>query len=163
MIPTGVYDELKRLAAATLRHERRDHTHQPTSLANEAFLRIGPGAQALEREALLHLAANAMREILVDHARRRLAQKRGGDVHRVALAPDTLIDRRSPEDLIAVDEAMRRLEALDPSLAQIVNLRYFGGLAESETAEQLGVSVRTVSRRWRIARMYLARDLGWVT
>lgn len=157
---TAVYDELRDLAAACLRRERRDHTHQPTSLANEAYLRIGPSAPSLERSELLRLAARAMREVLVDHARRRMALKRGAGARRVMLTPESAVDRRTPDDLVAVDEALRRLEALDPGLAQIVDLRYFGGLAEAEVAAHLGISIRSVSRRWRVARMFLARDLG---
>ncbi|MFM9995242.1 MAG: ECF-type sigma factor [Phycisphaerales bacterium] len=156
-----VYAELRTLAASCLRRERRDHTHQPTSLANEAYLRLGPRAREMERGELIGLASRAMRQVLVDHARRRVAQKRGSGGSRVALEPDTAIDRRAPEDLLAVDDALARLAAIDPALAELIELRYFGGLGEADAAEHLGVSLRTVSRRWRIAKMCLARELGW--
>jgi RNA polymerase sigma factor (TIGR02999 family) len=160
MNASALYDELRTLAAACLRRERRDHTHQATSLANEAYVRIGTPVAGLDRAELLRLASRAMREILVDHARRRVAQKRGGGARRTPLTPSAAVDRRSPESVVAVDEALSRLEQVDPALAEVVSLRYFGGLDEAEVAQQLGVSLRTVSRRWKIARMYLARDLG---
>jgi RNA polymerase sigma factor (TIGR02999 family) len=155
-----VYDELRRLAGSCLRRERRDHTHQPTSLANEAYLRLGPRALELERADLLRLASRAMRQVLVDHARRRLAAKRGGGSGRMPLEPDSVVDGRSPEDLLGVDEALVRMHETDPVLAELIELRYFGGLSEVETAAHLGISTRSVSRRWRVARMLLARELG---
>lgn len=159
-VSAEVYAELRRLAAACLRRERRDHTHQPTSLANEAFTRLGPRAATMDRAELIRLASRAMRQVLVDHARRRLAVKRGGGGRRLPLEPDAAIDRRTPEGVVSLHEALERLERDDPDLAEIVELRCFGGLGENEAAEHLGVSVRTISRRWRLARMYLARDLG---
>ena len=155
-----VYAELRRLAAACLRGERRDHTHQPTSLANEAYARLGPRAGAMDRAELIRLASRAMRQVLVDHARRRLALKRGGGGRRVTLEAGTAVDRRTPESIVSLHESLERLETDDPALAEIVELRCFGGLGEAEAADHLGVSVRTISRRWRLARMYLARDLG---
>jgi RNA polymerase sigma factor (TIGR02999 family) len=151
-----LYDRLRSLAAAWLDRERTDHTHQPTSLANEAYIRLAPNAPS--GADLLPLAAHVMRQVLVDHARRRNAAKRGGDWRRVRL-DDTPADDASPDDLLAVHDALERLDRLDPQLARIVELRFFGGLSESETAACLDVSTRTVSRAWRVARMFLARHL----
>jgi RNA polymerase sigma factor (TIGR02999 family) len=160
MLDQDVFDQLRSLAARCLRRERRGHTHQPTSLANEAFLRLGNGVRELERGELLRLASRAMRQVLVDHARRRLAQKRGGAGKRVPLTPESAVARDDPASVLGVDEALTRLASIDPALAEVVELRYFGGLGEQEAAAELGVSVRTVSRRWHVARLYLARELG---
>lgn len=159
MFDQAVFDQLRTLAARALRRERRGHTHQPTSLASEAFLRLGSRAADLGRGELLGLASRAMRQVLVDHARRRVALKRGGVSRRVDLRPGSAVGGDDPSVVLAVDDALSSLAHIDASLAEVVELRYFGGLGEEQTAEHLGVSVRTVSRRWRVARMYLARAL----
>jgi RNA polymerase sigma factor (TIGR02999 family) len=159
MLDQAVFDQLRTLAARVLRRERRGHTHQPTSLASEAFLRLGERANDMDRAELIGLASRAMRQVLVDHARRRVAQKRGGAACRVPLTPDTAVRRDDPGAVLAVDEALSSLSRVDPALAEVVELRYFGGLDEAETAAHIGVSLRTVSRRWQVARMFLARTL----
>lgn len=150
-----LYDRLRSLAAAWLHHERPDHTHQPTSLANEAYLRMTPYAR--EGAEVLPLAARVMRQILVDHARRRSSLKRGGSWKRIELAD---VPATSPVvDVLVVHEAVTDLERMDPELARIVELKFFGGMSEAEIATYLGVSTRTVSRAWRVARLFLSRRL----
>jgi len=151
-----LYDRLRGLAAAWLHRERPDHTHQPTSLVNEACLRMAPYAR--DADDLLPLAARVMRQILVDHARRRSSLKRGGDRRRVDLR-DVPVVERPTLDVILVHEALADLEGMDPELARIVELKFFGGMAEAEIATCLGVSTRTVSRSWRVARLFLSRRL----
>jgi RNA polymerase sigma factor (TIGR02999 family) len=155
-----VYDALRRLAARQLRDERAGHTLQPTALVHEAYLRIvgsDPG-RVENRVHFLALAAKAMRRILIDHARRRAAEKRAGDLHRVTLT-DVLADSREDDqrqvDAIALDDALQRLETIRPRAAQVVELRYFGGLTLDETAEVLSVTAKTVSRQWNTARLWL--------
>jgi RNA polymerase sigma-70 factor, ECF subfamily len=159
------YDELRRLATGYLSRERRAHTLQPTALVHEALARLmaGRGAGALagmDRGEYVAAVARAMRLVLVDHARRRGAQKRGGARHRVPLDDSLALYEESASDLLALDEALERLAALDPELARMVELRFFGGLTEEETAREMGVSSRTVTRAWRFARVWLARELG---
>jgi RNA polymerase sigma factor (TIGR02999 family) len=145
------------VASACLRSERVDHTHQATSLAHEAYVRLCrfggmPGASDLAAHA-----ARIMRQVLVDHARKRRALKRSSGVRQpLAGCEATAPERPACDD---VDDALRQLERLDLDLARVVELRYFGGLTEVETARVLGASVSTVSRRWRVARMFLAREL----
>jgi RNA polymerase sigma factor (TIGR02999 family) len=152
-ISPEVYDRLRRMAAAWLAHERPDHTHQPTSLANEAYLRLAPHLRA--DADLLPLAAHVMRQVLVDHARRHNARKRAGSRKRAPL-PDIQTNATPAIDVIIVHEALEESERLDPQLASVVELRFFGGLSEAETAAHLGVSTRTVSRAWRVARLFLS-------
>lgn len=160
----AVYAELHALARRHLGGERSGHTLQPTALIHEAFLRLatanaGPGSAA-DRRQFLALAARAMRQVLVDHARRHRAGKRsGGSWRRVTLHQELLSDHGTEVDVVALHGALERLAALDPNLAQIVELRFFGGLGIDETAALLGVSDRTVDRHWRIARGWLAREL----
>lgn len=161
-----VYEELRRIAAARLRTERDGHTLQPTALVNEAYMKLAasPGAGIQDRSHFLSIAARAMRQVLVDHARRRDAAKRGAGV-----APATLTGRRlaSPGDdseldsdeLLALDAALDRLDAFDPRLRQVVELRYFGGLTDTEVGEALGVTRRTVQRDWTRARAWLYGEL----
>jgi RNA polymerase sigma factor (TIGR02999 family) len=155
------YASLREVAAACLRGERPDHTHQPTSLAHEAYMRLRRFGGVPGDDELASHAARVMRQVLVDHARKRRARKRSVGGQRVSLRACEVISDgvRQPVDCWDVDGALRHLEALDPDLALVVELRYFGGLSEPETARVLGASVSTVSRRWRIARMFLAREL----
>lgn len=152
-----VYDQLKALAASQLRRERSDHSLQTTALVNEAYLRlVGSSADAWEdRGHFFRAAAEAMRRILIEHARARAREKRGGDRARVSLSDVGPGPWDAPERLLALDEALRRLEERDPRSAEVVQLRYFGGLSVRETAEALGLSDRTVKREWAFARAWL--------
>jgi len=156
-----VYRELRSLAAAYLRRERRDHTLQPTGLVHEAYLRLvdQTQVQSHNRAQFFAIAANLMRQILVNHARHHRAAKRGGG-NKVALAEDAAVVQQRGVDFIALDEALEKLAQLDPRQSRIVELRFFGGLTEDEIAEVLGVSAITVKRDWRIARAVLNRQLG---
>jgi RNA polymerase sigma factor (TIGR02999 family) len=158
-----VYDELRAIAAAQMRGERRDHTLQPTALVHEAFLRLSEQRrrQWKERRQFFAVASRLMRQVLVDHARTRRASKRGGDVARVEVTSlDALPSPSEVFDVLALDEALTRLTALQPRLARVVELRFFGGLEVEETAELLGCSPRTVKRDWSLARAWLIRELG---
>jgi len=161
LIPV-VYDELKRLAASQLRNERPDHTLSPTGLVHEAFFRI-VDQRVVGWDGRAHffgIAAQAMRRILVDHARRRNAHKRGQHL-QVTLPDEAAVGAPAPsEEVVAVDEALQRLALLDPRQAKLVELRYFVGLSIEETAEVLGVSAATVKRDWALARAWLQRELG---
>ncbi|MBL8725703.1 MAG: sigma-70 family RNA polymerase sigma factor [Planctomycetes bacterium] len=156
-----VYQELRELAKQALRGERRDHTLQPTALVHEAFLRlVGPNQLPWQNRAhFFGAAAQAMRRILVDHARARAAQKRGGAaVREAALALDGLPDPRSDDaaaGFLLLDDALERLAMAFPDAAQVVHLRYFAGLDVAETAAALGVSEPTVKRTWAFARGWL--------
>ena len=157
-----VYGELRQLAARQLRDERPDHTLSPTSLVHEAFLKL-TGNTPVSWESRSHffgVAAQAMRRILVDHARRRTAQKRGRQ-HQITLdtaAQDAL--PTSSDDILGVDEALERLALLDARQARVVELRYFVGLSIEETAEVIGTSIATVKRDWMVARAWLQRELS---
>lgn len=156
-----VYDELCRLAGSYLRRERADHTLQPTALAHEAWMRMVDATRVVwrDRAQFLAIAARTMRQILVDHARAHRAQKRGGDAVRVTLS-DAQADFGRPDlDVLAVDEALDALAALDERKARVVELRFFGGLTEEEAAHALGVSQTTVENDWRFARAWLHRRL----
>jgi RNA polymerase sigma-70 factor, ECF subfamily len=155
-----VYAELRRVAAAYLRRERPGQTLQPTALVNEAYVRLaGQHPRFQNRAHFCAIAANAMRQILVERARARHAQKRGGGAARVTLDEGLARAPEPPVDLGALDQALTRLAALDPQQARIVELRFFGGLSVEETAEALGVSPATVKRHWSVARAWLAREL----
>jgi RNA polymerase sigma-70 factor (ECF subfamily) len=149
------------MASVELRRERPDHTLSPTALVNEAWLRLGGGQASWEnRSHFFGAAARAMRRILVDHARQRSAQKRRRD-QQVTLEPEAIGAAEPPGDeVIAVDEALERLAALDPRQAEIVELRYFVGLSIPDTAAALGISPATVKRDWALARAWLHRELG---
>lgn len=157
-----VYAELRDLAHRYLSVERPGHTLQPTALVHEAYLRISAQTSrlALDRAELIAAAAGAMRLVLVDHARRRRAEKRGGSARRVPLDDVLASYEERAIDLVAVDDALQRLTNVDPDLARLVELRFFGGLSEEDIASVLGVSARTVRRGWRTARLWLARELG---
>ncbi|MFT7463298.1 MAG: RNA polymerase sigma-70 factor (ECF subfamily) [Pseudohongiellaceae bacterium] len=157
-----LYDELRRLAAQHLRRERAAHTLQPTALAHEAWLRLSHTSNPEQRQgraAFLAAAAVTIRRILVDHARSRGAAKRGGHWARVDVElTDT--SPAEPVDMLWLDEALLALAALHPRQAQVVELRFFGGLSGDETAAALDVSPRTVDGDWRVARAWLAARLG---
>jgi len=156
-----VYDELRRRAGAYLRQEREDHTLQPTALVHEVCLRL-IGATSLNWESRSHffaVAANMMRRILVDHARQRLAQRRGGGLRTVALDEAAVPEAAPGVDLLALDAALGRLAELDGRQSRVVELRYFGGLTVDETARVLGVSTPTVKRDWATARAWLYREI----
>jgi RNA polymerase sigma factor (TIGR02999 family) len=159
-----VYDELKRLAASYMRRERTGQTLQATALVHEAYLRLAAARDRpwTGRTHFLAIAAISMRQILVDRARRRGANKRGGTRERITLDESLLSDASAggTVDVVALDEALERLAALDPQQARIVELRYFGGLTVEETAEVVGVSPATVKRQWTVARAYLKRALA---
>lgn len=157
-----VYDELRRQAARHLRRERRDHTLRPTGLVHEAYLRLVEQRQAVwqNRSQFFAVAARVMRRILVDHARRHLAHKRGGSRCRVSLdEADGAALPAADVDLIALEQALTELAALDGGMARIVELRFFAGLSLPETAAVLEVSESTVSREWRMARAWLYRRI----
>lgn len=159
-----VYDELRRLAAAQMARENPGHTLNATALVHEAYLRLvgdaaKPHAPWEGRRHFLEAASLAMRRILVEAARRRKAQKRGGDAARLDLEEWQLALPEPREDLVALDEAMQRLAAADAPAAQLVQLRYFGGCSMLDAAEVLGVSPRTAHRLWAYARAFLHREL----
>ena len=154
-----VHDELRRLAARLMADERAGHTLQATALLHEAWLRLcGPGASYDDRAHFLRVAATAMRHVLVDHARGRAALKRAGG-RRVDLDADALAGRDDAASVLAVDHALQRLQAVDPQLGQLVEMRFFGGLDNSSAAAALGISLRSVERGWRTARAFLVREL----
>ncbi len=156
-----VYEELHRQAARYLKHERQDHTLQTTALVHEAYVRLidQAGVRWQNRAHFYAIAAEMMRRILVDHARRRRAAKRGGDAVKVTLNEAVQADSEQNLDLIAVDEALNKLAGLDQQQARVVELRFFGGLNVDETAEVLGISERTVKRDWRVAKAWIRREL----
>jgi RNA polymerase sigma factor (TIGR02999 family) len=156
-----VYAELRRLAAARLTEERPGHTLDPTALVHEAYLRLVGGQTFDGRGHFFAAAAEAMRRILVDAARRRNAAKRGGALNRVEVAEVTLAAPEGPPvgDLLALDDALDRLTAEHPEKADLVKLRYFAGLTIEEAATALGVSPATAKRHWTYARAWLFREL----
>lgn len=152
-----VYDELRSVAARQLRRERTGHTLHPTALVHEAYMKLaGGGLAAVNRSHFLAIAARAMRQVLVDHARRRGARKRGGEWHATTLTDGSASIELAPEEIIALDRA---LETLEPRQRQVVECRFFGGMEESEIAEALDVSERTVRRDWVKARAWLYREI----
>jgi RNA polymerase sigma factor (TIGR02999 family) len=159
-----VYRELRRLAAAYIRHERKDHTLQATALVHEAYLRMvdQTHVRSPSRAQFFAIAANLMRQILVHHARKHRAAKRGGG-NRVELDETSAVAAQRGVDLISLDAALKQLAQLNPRQSRVVELRYFGGLTEDEIAEVLGVSTMSVKRDWRIAKAELHRQLDPVT
>lgn len=157
-----VYKQLHRLATSYMRHERQDHTLQPTALVNEAYVRLvaQENREWRDRAHFFGVAARLMREILVDHARARQAEKRGGLAKKLSLDPTLEFSSGKSRELIALDDALRDLERFDPQQGRIVELRFFGGLTVEETAEVLGVSPRTVKRDWSVARAWLHGQLS---
>ena len=158
-----VYDELRRIAQVRLAGERREHTLQATALVHEAWMRLfgATGAGFESRAHFFGAAGEAMRRILVDHARRRLAAKRGAGKAPEALPEEGILGRsRDPAEIVAVHEALLRMEEGQPRAASIVRLRFFAGFELPEIAEALDLSLRTVEREWAYARARLHRDLG---
>lgn len=158
----AVQAELRRIALHYLRRERPDHTLQPTALINEAYLRLIDG-QAVKWESRAHffgIAANLMRQILVDHARRRLQLKRGGHVLRVSMTAAEAMPLQKDAEILALDEALNRLASFDPQKSRIIELRYFAVLSEEETSAALKISLRTLQRESRLARAWLLNQLG---
>ena len=152
-----VYGELRKLALSYLRRERSDHTLQPTALIHEAYLRLVDQnvPQWRSRSHFFGVAAQLMRQILVDHARARSAAKRGGGEAKLSLDQGIQYSEERPEQLVALDDALTDLAKLDPRKSKIVELRYFGGLSVEETAEAMGISVATVGRELRFAEAWL--------
>jgi RNA polymerase sigma factor (TIGR02999 family) len=158
-----VYEQLRALAGRKMRQERPDQTLQATALVHEAYLRLVDTTKVQLWESRWHFfaaAAESMRRILVDNARRRGRLKRGGELNRVDFDKIDLTINDPPEELIALDEALTRLAKKHPQKAQLVNLRYFGGLTHEESAQALGMSTSTADRHWAFARAWLYRDMS---
>ena len=157
-----LYDELRALASTLLRNERLAHTLQPTALAHEAWVKLVDADQVKwqGRAHFMALAARVMRRVLIDHARKRDAEKRGGGRRRVTLCDDTPVLGGSEIDLLALDEALTALAAVDARKSRVVELRFFSGMTMPEVAEALGVSLSTAEDDWFFARAWLGRRLG---
>jgi RNA polymerase sigma factor (TIGR02999 family) len=157
-----LYSELERLAAVQMRNERKDHTFSPNALVHEVWLRLTPvGAKFENRNHFLSVCARAMRRVLVDHARAHRAARRGGPQGIVHL--DTGVDPPMPmpdDQLVALDEALSRLAEINPRAAEVIELRFFGGLTESEVASLLNLARRTVNRDWELARAWLFKEIS---
>ena len=160
-----VYDELRRLAADKLAREGPGQTLQPTALVHEAYLRLVAADKGREWAGRTHFfaaAAEAMRRILVDHARHKKSQKRGGDRARAEFREDALAAPEGADEVLAVDEALAGLAAADPQAAELVKLRYFAGLSIDQAAQTLNISPRSADRLWAYARAWLQRAVGGV-
>ena len=161
-----IYDELRRRAAAYLRRERPNHTLQPTALVHEAYLKLIDQRQDnwASRDHFFAIAAQAMRRILVDHARGRHRQKRGGSNEDLPLEDALLAAADEANvDLIALDEAMKKLAKLDPQQERVVELRYFGGMSLDEAADAMSISRATAARDWQVAKAWLHREMTRTT
>ena len=157
-----VYEQLRRLAGSMLNHESPGQTLQPTALVHETYLRMADQTR-VDWKGKTHffaIGAKMMRRILVDHARGKKRHKRGGDVSRIPLTDDLCVTSRNDEDILAVEDALTKLAELDPRQAEIVELRFFGGLTVEEVAEVLRVSKRTVEAEWTMVRAWLRRELS---
>lgn len=156
-----VYDELRRIASQQFKGERGGHTLQATAVVHEAYLRLSgqKGLSFPSRSHFFAFAAHLIRRILVDHARHHNREKRGGGWERLTLSEAGVFLPRQGTDLESLDDALSRLERLDPQKAAVVELRFFGGLTLDETAEQLGISPETVSRQWRRAKAWLTTQM----
>ena len=156
-----VEGELRRLARAYMRRERRDHTLQATALVNEAFLRLTDARRVRwqDRAHFLGISARLMRRVLVDHARARGYRKRGGGAQHVTLDEGLVLSPEPAVDVLALDRALEALAAVDVRKSRVIELRFFGGLSVEETAEVLHVSADTVKRDWRLAKLWLLREL----
>ena len=160
-VMTLVYNELRQLAASHLRRERSNHTLQATALVHEAYLRLveQDSVSWQNRHHFFGAAANLMRRILVDHARGHAAEKRGSGIARVPLTEAIAMSQQQPAELLALDESLTRLAAVDPQQGRIVELRVFAGLSVEETAAVLGISPATVKRDWAVAKAWLLREI----
>jgi RNA polymerase sigma-70 factor (ECF subfamily) len=160
-ISASIYRELRKLAAAKMRSERDNHTLQPTALVHEAYLRLAdqPDSVWKDRGRILGLAAQAMRHILVDHARARATEKRGAGTVQISVNEGVLSSRDSFFDVLTIDEALSRLSAFDSRQAKVLELHFFGGLSIEEIAQELKISPRTIARDWAMARAWLRRQL----
>lgn len=157
-----IHGELRKLAHHYMSRERAGHTLQTSALVNEVYLRLIDG-QSVRWESRAHffgIASRAMRQILVDYARSRGAQKRGGDAVRVELNEAAQLSREPASEIVALDEALNELAEFDERLSRVVELRFFGGLSVEETADVLGVHANTVVKDWRVAKAWLRRSLG---
>lgn len=157
-----IYDELRRLAGTYLRRERSDHTLQPTALVHEAYMKLIDQNRVKwqNRAHFFGIAAQVMRRILMDHARKHTAEKRGGDAELLPIEDEILVvSHNRSSDLVALDDALLELAKMDPDKAKIVELRYFGGLSIEETAEVMGLSVPTINRHWKFAKTWLYTEL----
>jgi RNA polymerase sigma-70 factor (ECF subfamily) len=156
-----VHAELRRIARRHMGHERNGHTLQPTALVNEAYLKLidAQHVQWQDRAHFFAMSSRLMRRVLVDAARARGYQKRGGGAHQVTLDERRVGAKEQAADVVALDDALTALAAIDERKSQVVEMRYFGGLSIEETAEALGVSVRTVKRDWTMAKLWLLREL----
>ncbi len=157
-----VYDELKRQARRYLNRERPDHTLQPTALVHEAYLKL-VDQTSLAVENRMHfyaVASRVMRQILVDHARAHKAEKRGGAAQRFSLEDVHILPEQGAADLLELDEALKKLEAIDERKCRVVDMRFFGGLNEQEIAKVLGINEKTVRRDWQFAKLWLFRELS---
>ena len=157
-----IYGELHRLASSQMRRQPSDHTLQPTALVHEAYLRLmGTGeVRWSDRAHFLTAAARAMRSVLVDFARRRMAKKRSAPGKRITLDDATHAGNHAAEEVLAVHEALEKLDRVDPQGSRVVQLRFFGGLSAEETAEGMGLTARTVFRAWEHARSWLQREMS---
>ena len=156
-----LYDELRFLARKHLRRERPDHTLNTTALVNEAYLRLVQQRRlgVEDRRGFFGIASSTMRRILVDYARARKRLKRGGDQQPVPLEEAMFLSEREAEEVLVLDEALTRLEAINPRGSQVIQHRFFGGLTLEETAEVMEISVPTVHRAWRAARNWLRKEI----
>jgi RNA polymerase sigma-70 factor (ECF subfamily) len=157
-----LYEDLHSQASRLMRGQLANHTLQPTALVNEAYLRLarGGGGHWADRQHFLAVAAKAMRCVVVDHARGKQRKKRGGDAVAVPLSSLTLAFENHVVDLIALDEALHKLDERDARAARVVELRFFGGLSVAEAAAVLGAPVRSMERDWELARAWLFRELS---
>lgn len=157
-----IYQELKRMAGSQLRRERPGHTLQATALVHEAYLKLVDQRQVSwqNRAHFFGVASQIMRRVLMDYAKSQKREKRGGGAHKTSLDEALVVAEDRASDLIQIDEALARLEELDPRQAKVVELRFFGGLSVEETAEAMGISAPTVKREWAMARAWLHRELS---
>jgi RNA polymerase sigma factor (TIGR02999 family) len=157
-----VYQELRRMAAGYMQRERPNHTLQATALVNEAYLRLVGGERPTpqNRAHFLAIAAHTMRQVLMDYGRQHRAGKRGGGAQPVDFDAELLVASDSLEDVLAVNEALERLEKFDPRQSQLIELRFFAGLTVEEAAEVMGISAITVKREWRSAKAWLHREMA---
>jgi RNA polymerase sigma factor (TIGR02999 family) len=157
-----VYHELRRQARRHLGHERIDHTLQPTALVHEAYMRMvdQTSPQIENRAHFFAFASRVMRQILVDHAREHKAEKRGGAAQRLSIENIEMLPEQSAADMIELDDALKKLEAIDERKCRVVDMRFFGGLKEAEIADVLGVTEKTVRRDWQFAKLWLYREMS---